>query len=119
MPLRFEHNKSTFVNTIKSEYCPRLMGAIIRDKRKDAHMNQSEASGYAGIARTHLAMIERGKKCATVDTLWKIASALNVTLSSLIQQVETTIDSLPGKDFDKEIDDVIAQMEHPNKKKDS
>ena len=95
------------------------MGAIIRDKRKDAHMNQSEASGYAGIARTHLAMIESRKKCATVDTLWKIASALNVTLSSLIQQVETTIDSLPGKDFDKEIDDVIAQMEHPNKKKDS
>ena len=95
-----------------SDYNPRLMGALIRDARADAHMSQLEASERAGIARTHLAMIERGKKEAHVDTLWKITSALNIRLSSPFQKHEDIIETLPDEDTDKAIDDVIAKIEH-------
>ena len=103
----------------KSDYSHKLMGALIRDARSDAHMNQLEMSERAGIARTHLAMIENGRKSATVDTLWKIATALDIPLSSLIQKAEAIIDSLPGEDPQKEIDDVIHEMEHSRKKRHS
>ena len=57
-------------------------------------------------------MIERGKKEAHVDTLWKITSALNIRLSSLFQKHEDIIETLPDEDTDKAIDDVIAKIEH-------
>jgi transcriptional regulator with XRE-family HTH domain len=95
-----------------SDYNPRLMGALIRDARADAHMSQEEASERAGIARTHLAMIEHGKKKATVDTLWKISSALNIRLSTLFQKLESIMDKLPDEDTDKAIDDAIQKIQH-------
>lgn len=45
-------------------------------------------SRLAGIARSHLAMIETGTKNANVDTLWRIAAALDIRLSELIRLIE-------------------------------
>ena len=39
-------------------------------------------------ARSHLAMIERGTKSPSVDTLWRIAEALDMPLSSLMLLIE-------------------------------
>ena len=51
-------------------------------------MSQEVLSGLSGVARSHLAMIETGSKNANVDTIWRIAEALDMKLSDLIRVIE-------------------------------
>ena len=54
------------------------VGKAIRDLRKEKGISQDVLSGFAGIARTHLTMIENGTKQANFETLWGIALALDI-----------------------------------------
>ena len=72
-------------------YNSRAMGRIIREQRKKRGISQEVLSGLAGVARTHLTMIETGAKNANVDTLWRISDALGLRLSELIRMVEEEI----------------------------
>lgn len=71
-------------------YNSRITGKIIRQLRMKQGISQEVLSGLAGVARTHLTMIENGEKNANVDTLWRIADALGIKLSELIRMVEIT-----------------------------
>ena len=55
-------------------YDYRVVGQIIGRIRVQREMSQEVLSGLAGVARSHLAMIESGSKNANVETLWRIAS---------------------------------------------
>lgn len=66
----------------------KLIGNTIRMLRKDRDLSQDVLSGLAGIARTHLTMIENGTKQANFETLCKIAQALNMKPSKLIAEIE-------------------------------
>ena len=72
-------------------YDSRVTGRIIRELRHRQGLTQEVLSGLAGIARTHLTMIELGDKNANVDTLWRIADALGLRLSELLRLVEDSI----------------------------
>ena len=50
-------------------------------------------SGFTGIARTHLTMIENGTKQANFETLWKIALALDIRPSELVARIEEEIEN--------------------------
>ena len=69
-------------------YTCAVSGRVIRALRAREGLSQEVLSGLAGIARSHLAMIEGGMKNASVDTLWRIADALGLRLSELIRMVE-------------------------------
>ena len=60
----------------------------VRALRKEKGLSQEVLSGLAGIARTHLTMIENGTMKATVDTICKIAQALDLRPSELFAMVE-------------------------------
>ena len=51
------------------------VGKTIRALRKEKGLSQDVLSGLAGIARTHLTMIENGSKQANFETLWRLAGA--------------------------------------------
>lgn len=72
-------------------YDSAVTGQVIRNLRKKRGMSQEVLSGLAGIARSHLAMIENGTKNANMDTLWCIADALEIPMSQLIQKVEAQL----------------------------
>ena len=56
-------------------------------------MSQEVLSGLAAISRTHLSEIESGKDNANVETLWHIASGLDIRLSDLLfRRVEDEIE---------------------------
>ena len=60
-------------------------------KRKDFKakgMSQEVLSGFAGIARTHLTMIECGTKQANFSTICKIAEAFDMRPSELVRKME-------------------------------
>lgn len=69
-------------------YNSKITGQVIGRLRTQKKMSQEVLSGLSGVARSHLAMIESGRKNATVDTLWRIAAALDLHLSDLIRMVE-------------------------------
>lgn len=74
------------------DYNSRITGLIIGMLRTRRGMSQEVLSGLAGIARSHLAMIENGSKNANVDTLWRISLAMGIKMSELMQLVEAEIE---------------------------
>ncbi len=70
----------------------RKIGQIIRALRKRRGLSQEVLSGLAGIARTHLTMIENGTKQPNLETLWKIAQALNISVGELVGMIEREMD---------------------------
>ena len=68
------------------------IGCAIRKLRNAKGLSQDVLSGLAGIARTHLTMIENGRKQANFETIWKIANALDMRPSELVAQIEAEIE---------------------------
>lgn len=66
----------------------KTVGETIKSIRKSRKISQEVLSGLAGIARTHLTMIERGTKQANFATICKIANALGMKPSELVQKIE-------------------------------
>ena len=65
-----------------------ILGQTIRSLRKKKGLSQDVLSGLAGIARTHLTMIENGTIRANIETVWKIACALDLRPIELFALVE-------------------------------
>ena len=65
-----------------------IVGQTIRSVRKAKGMSQEVLSGFAGIARTHLTMIECGTKQANFSTICKIAEAFDMRPSELVRKME-------------------------------
>jgi len=68
-----------------------VVGRVIRDLRKQKGITQEVLSGFAGVARTHLTMIENGSKQANFETLWRVAIALDIKPSELVAAIEKEI----------------------------
>ena len=64
------------------------VGTVICRYRKEKGMTQELLSGLAGIARSHLSMIESGTKQPNFETIWRIAEALDVAPSELVLEIE-------------------------------
>ena len=67
---------------------PILAGKAISKARQSKGITQEVLSGLADIGRTHLSAIERGERKPTLETLWRIASALNMRPSDLVRKIE-------------------------------
>lgn len=68
-----------------------VLGKTIRDIRKEKGLSQEVLSGLAGIARTHLTMIETGTMKANIETVCRIAQALDLQPSELFARVEENV----------------------------
>ncbi len=69
-------------------YNKRAFGMVISRIRTEKGMSQENVSAFAGIARSHLTMLENGKKVARLDTVFNIANALEIKPSELIRMIE-------------------------------
>lgn len=71
----------------------KAVGAVICRCRKEKGMTQELLSGLAGIARSHLSMIENGTKQPNFETIWRIAEALEIRPSVLVVEIEAEIEA--------------------------
>ena len=69
------------------------VGTVICRYRNERGMTQELLSGLAGIARSHLSMIENGTKQPNFETIWRIADALDIPPSQLVADIETEVKS--------------------------
>ncbi len=72
-----------------TEFDPMAAGRVIRRLRRERKQSQELLSGLAGIARSHLAMVETGAKQPNFETVWRIANALQLPPHSLVALIET------------------------------
>ena len=70
----------------------KLIGDVLRCFRKEKGMSQEVLSGLAGLDRTHYSKIERGLRSPTVDTLFKIAQALDTQPHKLMIAIEKAVE---------------------------
>lgn len=68
------------------------VGNAIAKVRQEKGITQEVLSGLADIGRTHLSAIERGERKPTLETLWRIARALDLRPSQLVNRIECEID---------------------------
>lgn len=68
------------------------IGIIIRELRVKKGITQEQLSGLAALDRTHYSKIERGLRSPNVDTLFKIAFALNMKPHELVEIIEENVE---------------------------
>lgn len=76
----------------------KAVGKVIRKLRKERNLSQEVFSGFAVIARSHLAMIENGTKKPNFETLWRIAHAFNMKPHELVKLIEEEIKNTKNAD---------------------
>lgn len=59
-------------------------GKRIRAIREEQGFSQEELGAKAGLHRTYISLIERGKQSATLDSMERIADALGVSVKKLM-----------------------------------
>ncbi|OGN82695.1 MAG: hypothetical protein A2082_04685 [Chloroflexi bacterium GWC2_70_10] len=64
------------------------VGRAIRQLRESTGLSQEELAAEAGLHRTYISLVERGRRNITVDALSQIAEALGVYTSRLIADAE-------------------------------
>lgn len=63
-------------------------GTQIKLQRKLLNLTQEDLSNKTGLHRTYIGMIERGEKNITLKNIEKIASELNIKISTLFIEME-------------------------------
>lgn len=63
-------------------------GQLIQRRRKQAGVSQEQLAELAGVHRTYVGLLERGKRVPTIVVVQKLAKALETTMVSLISELE-------------------------------
>lgn len=78
-------------------YIPTLdavtVGNAIAFFRKKNGISQEVLSGLADIGRSHLSAIERGERKPTLETLYRICTALDVKMSTVVAKIEEDLEA--------------------------
>ncbi len=68
----------------------RSIGKRIRNYRNNLGLSQEKLAELSGCHPTYIGQVERGEKNATLESVEKISSALNIPLSKLFEKLNET-----------------------------
>lgn len=63
-------------------------GRVLRRLRLAAGLTQEQLGQEAGLQRNYVSLMERGVNQPTITTIFKLATALNISASEMITEVE-------------------------------
>ncbi len=75
---------------------PKILTTVIREHRKIAGLSQRQLAELAGVGKTVIFDLEKGKETIQLDTLRKILTALNIKVqltSPIMNQIVPNEDS--------------------------
>jgi transcriptional regulator with XRE-family HTH domain len=81
------------VDTLQQQF-----GDLIRRRRKEKGLGQEALADKAGLHRTHVSLLERGKRMPSLQVVKKLAAALDTTMASLMEELERSGNIPPGED---------------------
>lgn len=68
---------------------------VLRRFRESSGLSQEQLSFKADLHRTYISQLERGLKSATLKTLLKITTAMNVEIVEFIKEIQNELKNLP------------------------
>lgn len=71
-------------------------GRALRKLRKNREMSQEALAFEASVERNYISLLELGRNSASVNVIFKLAKALEVRPSQLIEAAEREITSQPS-----------------------
>ena len=92
----------------------KLIGQRIRNYRTQQKLSQEKLAELSGCHPTYIGQVERGEKNATLESIEKIASALNIPLAQLFEKLGDgeMSDSIPLKCYEFLSTKTKAEQEH-------
>ena len=63
-------------------------GSLIRRRRLAVGLGQEGLADAASLHRTHISLLERGKRMPSLLVIKKLAAALGTTMASLMDELE-------------------------------
>ncbi len=63
----------------------RIFGLRIRELRKKSKLTQSELAEKIGLSTNFIGMVERGERNTSVDKIFKLAKAFNISLAQFFE----------------------------------
>lgn len=81
-----------FLGSTMNDKFLKKLGRNISDRRKANQLTQLSLSHATGVDTSYISRLERGIANASVDSLLKIATALNCTVKDLIPDSNNPID---------------------------
>lgn len=73
------------MNTLKESL--KILGSRIRELRKAKNMTQFELAEKIGLSTNFIGMVERGERNTTVDKIFKLAKAFNITMEEFFKKL--------------------------------
>lgn len=75
-----------------------ILGQRIRHYRKQQKMSQEQLAEFSDLHPTYIGQIERGEKNATIESIYKISTALKIPISTLLEKLNEY--HVPASDID-------------------
>ena len=70
----------------------KVLGQRIRNYRTQKGLSQDKLAELSGFHPTYIGQLERGEKNATLESIEKITSALQISLSTLFERIDDVSD---------------------------
>ena len=69
----------------------RLFGQRLRNYRIEKNLSQEKLAELSGCHSSYIGQLERGQKNPTIESVFKVVSALDLTLSDFFSDIEGSI----------------------------
>ena len=86
----------------------KTIGKRIRNYRLSLGLSQEQLAELAGCHPTYIGQIERGEKNATIESIEKISSALNLPLSQLFEKLDNHDAASEGRNIPLECYELLS-----------
>ena len=91
----------------------KTIGQRVRNYRIEKRLSQEKLAELSGCHPTYIGQVERGEKNATLESIEKIASAMNISLAQLFEKIgESSADSYPMKCYELFAAKSKSEQEH-------
>jgi transcriptional regulator with XRE-family HTH domain len=70
---------------------PNAFGEVLRDYRTKARISQENLALKSDLDRTYISLLERGLRQPTLETLFRLASVLEVAPATMIARTSSRI----------------------------
>lgn len=88
----------------------RIIGLRIRNYRTQKGISQDKLAELSGCHPTYIGQLERGEKNATIESISKISTALQIPLSTLFEKIDNVTSS--DRSIPLECYELIAAKTH-------
>lgn len=66
----------------------RIFGVVIRQARERLHLSQEDLAAEAGLHRTYISLLERGRRTPSLTVIIQLATALELSATKLLDAFE-------------------------------